>query len=334
MPFPRHRRAADGARPRRRGLLIGLGTGGGVLAVAAIVLAVGLSQASDGPSCADALFAAYVSGSGGQVSGGQSATHYQLQGLPNCSYPAPPADGLYAALPAAEYASAARCGSYVQITGPHGATVRVKVVDQCPDCAAGHIDLSEAAFAKLAPLSAGLIDVSYAPVADPALPGPLTVQVKQGSSRYWLALLADNTGNSLSSVAVRSGASWLPMTQASYNYWITSSGAGPGPFTVRLTDSRGNQATLNGITLSPGVTQRTATLMYGAGGQQAAGPAATAATAGVPSRSPGATRSPGAAQSPAASLTPVAARSAAPAVAATPTTASVTAAPTGLHPRC
>ncbi len=68
--------------------------------------------------------------------------------------------------------------------------MRVKVVDQCPECAAGHIDLSEAAFARLAPLSAGLVNVSYTPVTDPPLPGPVSVEVKQGSSQYWLALLA------------------------------------------------------------------------------------------------------------------------------------------------
>jgi expansin len=308
MASPRHSRAERGGRPRRRGLVIGLATGGGVVAIAAIALAVGLSQTADGPACAGALPAAFVvAGSAGQVSGSgaQTATHYQLDGVPNCSYPAPPADGLYAALPTAEYASAATCGGYLRVTGPHGTSVQVKVVDQCPDCAAGHIDLSDAAFAKLAPLSAGLIDVRYSAVSDPVLPGPVTVQVKDGSSRYWLALLPDNTGNALASVAVRSGSGWLSLARASYNYWIGSSGAGPGPFTVRLTDTAGNQVTLNGITLSPGVTQRTASLMYGAAGQPGlATPAAAAPGTSTPAGSPRASL---------ASLTPTAVRSVAPA---------------------
>jgi expansin len=254
LPGPRghrHRRA------RSRWRLLGLGAGGGAAAVAAVVLVLGIGQVTGSRACAAVV-------SGGAAGGGaQIATHYVLAGLPNCGY-SPPADGLYVALPAPEYADAAGCGGYLEVTGPEG-SVRVKVIDQCPECAAGHIDLSETAFARLAPLAAGLINVSYAPLADPALPGPVSVEVKQGSSQYWLALLADNTGNPLANVQVETASGWLSLTRASYNYWIAASGAGPGPFTVRLTDTQGHQVTVSGITLSPGAVQSTGTWMYGAG---------------------------------------------------------------------
>ena len=94
----------------------------------------------------------------GAVSG--IATHYVLQGLPNCSYPSPPADGLFVALSPGEYDSAAACGGYLEVHGPDG-SVRVEVIDQCPGCGAGHIDLSEAAFSAIAPLNAGLVNVTY-----------------------------------------------------------------------------------------------------------------------------------------------------------------------------
>ena len=157
--------------------------------------------------------------------------------------------------------------------------MRVQVIDQCPECAAGHIDLSEAAFARLAPLSAGLINVSYTLLADPALPGPVSVAVKQGSSQYWLALLIDNTGNPLASVQVQTSSGWLSLARASYNYWIASSGAGQGPFTVRLTDTQGHQVTVSGITLNPGAVQSTGTWMYGAGARPAPATSAPAAFA-------------------------------------------------------
>jgi len=258
-----------------------LGAGAGVIAAGAVALAVGIGSAVGSPACAAVRSAAVLAGTA--VS--QEATHYVLSGLPNCSY-SPPADGLYVALPASEYASAAKCGSYLQVSGPGGA-VRVKVIDQCPECAAGHIDLSETAFARLAPLSTGLISVSYTPVADPVLPGPLSAEVKQGSSRYWLALLIDNTGNPLASVQVQSPSGWLSLARASYNYWIAASGAGPGPFTVRLTDTQGHQVTLRGITLSPGTVQPTGTWMYGSGSGSAPPAAATsaAATRSAPSSS-------------------------------------------------
>jgi expansin (peptidoglycan-binding protein) len=288
------------SRPRWRWPLLGFGVGGG--AVAAIALVVGIGQVAESRACAAVLSAG---GAGGTSA--QTATHYVLQGLPNCSYLSPPADGLYAALSPPEYGSAAQCGGYLEVSGPDG-SVRVKVIDQCPGCAAGHIDLSETAFARLAPLSAGIINVTYTYLANPALPGPLTVEVKQGSSQYWLALLVDNTGNPLASVQVQTSSGWRSLARATDNYWIAASGAGSGPFTVRLTDTQGHQLPLPGITLSPGAVQSTVTLMYGAGGGQAPAtpapatsmPAAPSPTRPAPPASPAPTISP--------SLTPAAAR--------------------------
>ena len=253
-------------------------------------LAVGISQATASPACASVIIPATsgITGAGvpeagvtGAQAGGQAsgeATHYELAagGMGNCSYPSPPAGQLYVALSPSEYGAAAACGSYLQVTGP-GGSVTVEVVDQCPECQAGHIDLSEQAFARIAPLSAGLVPVSYHTIADPPLPAPLSLLVKTGSSAYYLALLPINNGNPLASVAVRQASGgWQELARTTYGYWLASSGAGPGPFTVRLTDSLGHQATVNGITISPGVVQPTGTSMYGAA---AAAPAATTTAA-------------------------------------------------------
>jgi expansin (peptidoglycan-binding protein) len=250
--------------------------------VVLVALAVGISQATAAPACAAVITA------GAQTSG--EATHYELAagGMGNCSYPSPPAGQLYVALPPSEYGGSAACGSYLQVTGPDG-SVTAEVTDQCPECQAGHIDLSEQAFAKIAPLSAGLVPVTYHTIADPPLPGPLSMLVKTGSSAYYLALLPISNGNPLASVAVRQGSGgWQQLARTTYGYWLASSGAGPGPFTVRLTDSLGHQATVNGITISPGVVQATGTSMYGVA---AAAPVATTAAPAAPARkAPGARR--------------------------------------------
>jgi expansin len=246
--------------------VLGFGFGGVAVAAAAVALAVGMSQAAGTRACAAVLSApdAAQAQQAGEVSG--TATHYVLQSLPNCSYPSPPADGLFVAMSPDEYDSAAACGGYLEVHGPDG-SVRVEVIDQCPGCAAGHIDLSEAAFSALAPLGQGLIDVTYQPLVNPSLPGPVSLLVKQGSSQYWLALLVMNTGNTLASVQVQSesGGGWYNLVRADYNYWVAQSGAGAGPFTVKLTDTQGHVATVQGIALSPGVVQGTGTWMYGAG---------------------------------------------------------------------
>jgi expansin len=228
-----------------------------------VALAVGMSQAVGTRACASVLPAAQAQ-QAGEVSG--IATRYVLQSLPNCSYPSPPADGLFVALSPGEYDNAAACGGYLEVHGPDG-SVSVEVIDQCPGCAAGHIDLSEAAFSVIAPLNAGLVNVTYQPLVNPSPPGPVSLLVKQGSSQYWLALLAMNTGNPLASVQVRSesGGGWYSLVRASYNYWVAQSGAGAGPFTVRLTDTQGHVVTVQDVALRPGVTQGTGTWMYGAG---------------------------------------------------------------------
>jgi expansin len=270
--------------------------GAGAVAVV-VALALGISQATASPACASVIMpdsaavtgaatltgtAALTGATGGSTAAGAQtsgeATHYELAsgGVGNCSYPSPPAGQLYVALPPPEYGSSAACGSYLQVSGPDG-SVTVEVVDQCPECQAGHIDLSEQAFAKIAPLSAGLVPVTYRTLADPPLPAPLSMLVKSGSSAYWLALLPINNGNPLATVAVSQGSGgWQELSRTTYGYWLASSGAGPGPFSVRLTDSLGHQATVHGITISPGVVQPTGTSMYGTA---TVTPTATATTA-------------------------------------------------------
>jgi expansin (peptidoglycan-binding protein) len=237
--------------------------GGGVLGVAAVTVALVMSAAGN-PACAAPPGTAKASG---------KATYFDGSKGGNCSF-GPPSSDLYVALGPSEYAAGAACGGYLDVTGPKG-TVRVKVVDQCPECEPGHLDLSRAAFARIGAVVDGIIPITYRGVQNPGLPGPLTLRVKDGASRYWLAILADNHGNPLRSVEVKSGSGFTAMQRTDYNYWIAGNGAGTGPFTLRLTDIYGHRATVSGITLSPLKNQKTTTMMYrtSAAGGSAAAPA-------------------------------------------------------------
>jgi expansin len=185
-----------------------------------------------------------------------TATFYTLAGLPNCGYPDAAASGTYVALPPADFAGSAACGTIFDVTGPKG-TVRVTVADQCPECEAGHLDLAAPAFARIADPVAGIVPIRFTRVVDPPTPGPVRVRVKEGSSRYWLALLPIDTGNPLASVSVRGTA----LARTGYGYWVAAAGAGPGPFQVRLTDDRGHSATVT-VPLSVGATVPTGVRLY------------------------------------------------------------------------
>src|SRR6188472_3800077 len=83
------------------------------------------------------------------------ATYYDFaDGSGNCSFPATPDDLMVGAMNHVDYAQSAVCGACAELTGPNG-VVKVRVVDQCPECPQGDIDLSPDAFALIADLAAG-----------------------------------------------------------------------------------------------------------------------------------------------------------------------------------
>jgi expansin len=169
----------------------------------------------------------------------------------SCSLGPFPAQGWYASLPAAGYARGTACGSYLTVRGPAG-TVRVEVVDLCADCAPGTVDLSRAAFRRIASPRSGTVPVRYQPVPDPPLPGPLALRVAVGGGPVRLAVQILDHGNPLAAVAARSahGGRWVGLTPEPDGYWAWPAGwAGPGRASIRIGDIRGHLAVLTGVPL-------------------------------------------------------------------------------------
>jgi expansin len=214
------------------------------------------------------------------VTTGQAYYYSPGGGAGSCSFGTLGRGGLYVSLGASQYAGGAACGSYLDVTGP-GGHVQAEVVDFCPGCTGGGIDMSEAAFARVASSSAGTARVSYTLVRDPQLPGPLELRVADSASSDWLAVQVLNNGNPLSSVAVqRSDGSWQAMKLSHDDYWTLPAGAGPGPFRFRITDMFGHSVVVSSIRLAPGAVQRAGQSLYtlaaaGPTGQPSASPSAT-----------------------------------------------------------
>jgi len=53
------------------------------------------------------------------------------------------------------------CNKQALVQGPNGNSVTVTIVDECPGCGYGSLDLSPAAFSVLAPESEGRISISW-----------------------------------------------------------------------------------------------------------------------------------------------------------------------------
>jgi expansin (peptidoglycan-binding protein) len=92
------------------------------------------------------------------------ATYYDADGTGACGFPKSN-DFMVAAMNGAQY-SKAICGKCVEVTGPLG-TVVVRIVDLCPGCKKGDLDLSQTAFQKIAKLSAGRVKITWHYVSCP-----------------------------------------------------------------------------------------------------------------------------------------------------------------------
>ncbi|GGK88504.1 hypothetical protein Sme01_01680 [Sphaerisporangium melleum] len=211
-----------------------------------------------------------------------------------CSLSGAVQDDLVASVSPAEYAGSAACGAYLDVTGPRG-TVRVQVVDQCRSCPAGELDLSRRAFARITGPGRGVVPVGYHRVRNPEVPRPVAFRLKQGSSARRFAIQAIDHGNPLRLVQMLQGGRWLDLTRTFDNHWILPGrGAGPGPYTVRVTDVYGQRLVAGGIRLIPGRLQRTEHRLYapsaatpapsvrGTAARRAAGGTAPRLGAGVP----------------------------------------------------
>lgn len=90
------------------------------------------------------------------------ATYYDADGTGACGFPAS-TNYYVAAMNKAQYSKAV-CGQCVHVKGPDG-EVTVRIVDLCPGCSSGDLDLSMTAFKSIAQLSDGrvAIDWSFVP---------------------------------------------------------------------------------------------------------------------------------------------------------------------------
>jgi len=175
------------------------------------------------------------------------ATYYNATGDGACMFGPSPGDLMVTAMNAAEYNNAAYCGAYLYVVGPKGA-VTVRVVDLCPECQAGHLDLSREAFAQIADLPLGRVNITWQLVS-PELSGPIAYHFKDGSNQWWTAVQIRNHRNPIAKLEYLNGnGQWVEVGRTSYNYFVqTNPGMGIGPFAFRVTDWYGNVLTDNGI---------------------------------------------------------------------------------------
>jgi expansin (peptidoglycan-binding protein) len=167
------------------------------------------------------------------------ATYYTFaDGSGNCSFPPTPDDLNVAAMNDVEYEGSFCCGGCVTLEGPLG-SVTVRIVDRCPECEAGHLDLSPVAFDRIARREEGIVPISwhYVPCE---VAGPIRYHFKEGSNQWWSAVQVRNHRHRIAKFEFldETGA-FQEVPRVSYNFFVWESGMGPGPYTFRVTDEYG-----------------------------------------------------------------------------------------------
>jgi len=189
---------------------------------------------------------------------GEGTYYNEADGGGNCTFDPIPGDLMVGAMNETQYANANLCGAYVALTGPKG-TISVRIVDRCPECKPGDIDLSPQAFDRIAERSAGRVPISWH-VISPSLAGTIAYRFKEGSNQWWTAVQIRNHRNPIAKLEYRNSAGqWVSVVRERYNYFVEPAGMGTGPFSFRVTDVYGN------VLLDSGIAHMEAGVVQGAG---------------------------------------------------------------------
>ncbi|MDY7227468.1 expansin EXLX1 family cellulose-binding protein [Hyalangium rubrum] len=195
---------------------------------------LGLAACSSSPSSEEA--AEEIRSLGEFQSG--IATYYDATGAGHCGFDKSPNDMNVAAMNAPQFAGTAVCGACAEVKGPQG-TVVVRIVDSCPECNAGHLDLSRQAFEKISPLVAGRVTTTWRLVTCP-VEGPVRYRIKEGSSQWWTSIQVRNHRLPVAKFEWQKDGNWVDVRRdPDSNYFTEASGMGTGPVKVRITSTEG-----------------------------------------------------------------------------------------------
>lgn len=206
---------------------------------------------------------------GAEYTNNGSVTWYTLSqgsnGQVHCSFPVSgetigniaTGNGTYfAAMNTADYQNSAVCGACIQVTTGTGRSVIATIVDECPigsnpKCTAGHVDLSQPAFAQIGNVSDGYLGtghggmittISWKYVPCP-VSGNASLRLKEGNNTVWNQVLVAGARYAISRVELNLNGNWVQMSRSTdrNNYYMPPNGAmGSQPYQLRVTDINGS----------------------------------------------------------------------------------------------
>lgn len=178
------------------------------------------------------------------------ATYYYPEVAPgNCSFDSIPANRMIGAMNAVDYNGSQICGACVSIKGPKG-TVIIKIIDQCPECPKGNIDISPEAFSKIADTLAGRVPINWQ-IVPCDVNEPIEYHFKGDSNQWWTAVQIRNHRYPIYSIEYLTlQKEFNSLTRVDYNYFVKYGGIGLGPYIFRVKDIYGHVLEDSGVVLN------------------------------------------------------------------------------------
>jgi len=169
------------------------------------------------------------------------ATYYNANGSGACSFDVT-TDLNIGAMNAVDYENSKVCGSCVEITGPKR-NLTIKIVDLCPECKKGDIDLSLEAFTQIANQEDGRVDITwkYVPCETNQ---KIKYHTKEGSNVWWVAFQIRNNSIPIEKMELFSNNEWIELERTDYNYFIRSLNPQiSNEFKIKTTSVNGDEIT-------------------------------------------------------------------------------------------
>ncbi|KAG4100514.1 hypothetical protein H8356DRAFT_987191 [Neocallimastix lanati (nom. inval.)] len=203
----------------------------------------------------------------------------------NCLFPKDEfyQDMMYAALNSKQYLSDLGCGTCAVVVSTEQPykPIRVRVIDRCPECKHGDLDLSNKAYKALTNEEPGRRKITWALIpcdidiaGFKALVKPnsdIKFQFKSGSSASWTEVKVYNTRYPVAKMEVKVKDKYVRMTRRDYNYWYRKGelGLGDGPFDFRVVLADGSTIDATGVEMK--VQENDEDSIYSTGKQKVTG---------------------------------------------------------------
>ncbi|KAG7431506.1 Expansin-YoaJ [Fusarium oxysporum f. sp. raphani] len=191
-------------------------------------------------------------GDGASVSGSSTFYGGNLAGG-NCMFSTYtlPSGILGTAFSGQEWDNSANCGACIEVTGPSG-TIKAMIVDKCPECDPGHLDLFPDAF-KAVGGTDGIVKTSYKFV-ECGITTPLVLHNKEGTSANWFSIQVVNANEPVKSVQVSTdgGSTWKSTERKDYNFFENPAGFGKTSVDVKVTSSTGKSVVVKNVGVTAG----------------------------------------------------------------------------------